>query len=68
MKKVIIIFTLLFSNIFAEEKIAIATKIIGNALYIRGDEGESKAEPLNGAHHQRLCSPDHRLHGAQKQL
>ena len=42
MKKIIIIFTLLFSNIFAEEKIAIATKIIGNALYIRGDEGESK--------------------------
>ena len=42
MKKIIIILTLLFSNIFAEEKIAIATKIIGNALYIRGDEGESK--------------------------
>ena len=42
MKKIIIIFTLLFTNIFAEEKIAIATKIIGNALYIRGDQGESK--------------------------
>ena len=42
MKKIIIIFTLLLSNIFAEEKIAIATKIIGNALYTRGDEGESK--------------------------
>ena len=42
MKKIIIILTLLFSNIFAEEKIAIATKIIGNALYIRGDEGELK--------------------------
>ena len=42
MKKIIIIFTLLFSNIFAEEKIAIATKIIGNALYIRGGEGELK--------------------------
>ena len=42
MKKIIIILTLLFSNIFAEEKIAIATKIIGNALYTRGDEGESK--------------------------
>ena len=42
MKKIIIILTLLFSNIFAEEKIAIATKIIGNALYIRGDEGEAK--------------------------
>ena len=42
MKNIVIILSLLFSNIFAEEKIAIATKIIGNALYIRGDEGELK--------------------------
>tara|TARA_B110000467_G_scaffold159059_1_gene176087 strand:- start:3155 stop:3829 length:675 start_codon:yes stop_codon:yes gene_type:complete len=41
MKNIIITFILLFSNIFAEEKIAIATKIIGNAKYIRGNEGES---------------------------
>ena len=40
MKNIIITFILLFSNIFAEEKIAIATKIIGNAKYIRGNEGE----------------------------
>ena len=41
MKNIIITFILLFSNILAEEKIAIATKIIGNAKYIRGNEGES---------------------------
>ena len=41
MKNIIITFILLFSNIFAEEKIAIATKIIGNAKYIRGNDGES---------------------------
>ena len=41
MKNIIITFIFLFSNIFAEEKIAIATKIIGNAKYIRGNEGES---------------------------
>ena len=41
MKNIIITFIVLFSNIFAEEKIAIATKIIGNAKYIRGNEGES---------------------------
>ena len=41
LKNIIITFILLFSNIFAEEKIAIATKIIGNAKYIRGNEGES---------------------------
>ena len=41
MKNIIITFILLFSNIFAEEKIAIATKIIGNAKYIRGNKGES---------------------------
>ena len=41
MKNIIITFIFLFSNIFAEEKIAIATKIIGNAKYIRGNDGES---------------------------
>ena len=41
MKNIIFTFILLFSNLFAEEKIAIATKIIGNAMYVRGDESES---------------------------
>ena len=41
LKKIIFTFILLFSNLFAEEKIAIATKIIGNAMYVRGDKSES---------------------------
>ena len=41
LKKIILTFIFILSNLFAEEKIAIATKIIGNAKYIRGNEGES---------------------------